>query len=135
MKFQFNFKSLIIFISLFIIEIIIAKTYGFLRHTIGDYLVVILLYYFVKSFLKVSPKKLAISILLFSFTVEILQYFKLVELLGLQDNKLASIIIGSTFSYGDLVAYTLGVVTVYYIEVCNQNKFKKNNLKFKQWKY
>ncbi len=130
MKFQFNFKSLIIFISLFIIEIIIAKTSGFLRHTIGDYLVVILLYYLVKSFLKIAPKKLAISVLLFSFTIEILQYFKLVELLGLQDNKLASIIIGSTFSYGDLIAYTLGVVTVCYIERYNQNKISKKSFKF-----
>ena len=125
MQFQFNFKSLIIFVFLFVIEIIIAKTSGFLRHTIGDYLVVILLYYFVKSFFIIPPKKLAVSILFFSFTMEILQYFKLVELLGLQNNRLASIIIGNTFSYGDLIAYTLGVITVYYIEVFNQSKPEK----------
>ncbi len=126
MKFQFDFKSLIIFISLFIIEIIIAKTSGFIRHTVGDYLVVILLYYFVKTFVNVAPKKLAVAILIFSFSIEILQYFKLVELLGLQNNKLANIIIGSTFSFGDLIAYTLGIITVYYIENIYQKKPAKN---------
>ncbi|WP_299836152.1 DUF2809 domain-containing protein [uncultured Tenacibaculum sp.] len=69
-----------------------------------------------KSFVNFTPKKIAIGVLCFSFAVEILQYFKIVEILGLQDNKLMRIVIGSTFSFGDLIAYTLGIITVYFIE-------------------
>lgn len=119
--FRFDTKSFIISVLLFITEVIIAKTSGFIRHTFGDFLVVILLYYFVKAFVNVSPEKLAIGILCFSFTVEILQYFKLVELLGFQDNKLMRIVIGTTFSFGDLIAYALGVLTVYFIERKNKS--------------
>ncbi len=122
--FRFDSKSFIIFILLFLVEILIAKTRGFIRHTFGDFLVVILLYYLVKSFVNLSPKKIAIGVLCFSFTVEILQYFELVTMLGLQDNKLMRIVIGSTFSFGDLIAYTLGVITVYCIET-----YKKKSLK------
>ncbi|WP_299624724.1 DUF2809 domain-containing protein [uncultured Tenacibaculum sp.] len=114
--FRFDGKSFIIFILLFLVELVIAKTKGFIRHTFGDFLVVILLYYLVKSFVNFTPKKIAIGVLCFSFAVEILQYFKIVEILGLQDNKLMRIVIGSTFSFGDLIAYTLGIITVYFIE-------------------
>ncbi|WBX71872.1 ribosomal maturation YjgA family protein [Tenacibaculum retecalamus] len=113
---KFNFKSFKTFILLFLTEVIIAQTSGFIRHTVGDFLVVILLYFLVKSFFYISPKKLALSILIFSFTIEILQNYNLVKTLGLEHNKVASIIIGNTFSYGDLIAYLLGVITVYYIE-------------------
>ena len=113
---KFNFKSFKTFILLFLTEVIIAQTSGFIRHTVGDFLVVILLYFLVKSFFDISPKKLALSILIFSFTIEILQNYNLVKTLGLEHNKVASIIIGNTFSYGDLIAYTLGVITVLIIE-------------------
>jgi len=46
--------------------------------------------------------------LVFSCSAEIAQYFKLVNVLGLQDIKLARIIIGSTFNWMDLVAYATG---------------------------
>lgn len=119
---KFNLKSFITFILLFITEIIIAQTSGFIRHTFGDFLVVMLLYYFVKSFFNIAPKKLAISILIFSFSVEILQNFNLVKMLGLESSRMANIIIGNTFSYGDLIAYALGIVTVLIIELVIQNK-------------
>lgn len=117
MKFRINIKSLVIFLLLLLLEVIIAKTAnGFIRHTFGDFLVVILLYYFVKSFLEITSVKLIIYVLLFSYTIEILQSFKFVKLLGMEDNRLANIIIGNTFSYGDLLAYTLGGISVYFIE-------------------
>ncbi|MCT4697640.1 ribosomal maturation YjgA family protein [Tenacibaculum haliotis] len=122
---KFNFKSFKTFILLFLTEVIIAQTSGFIRHTVGDFLVVILLYFFVKSFFDISPKKLALSILIFSFTIEILQNYNLVKTLGLEHNKVASIIIGNTFSYGDLIAYALGVITVLIIEEKVMNRKEK----------
>lgn len=113
---KFNLNSFIIFILLFITEILIAQTSGFIRHTFGDFLVVIALYYLVASFFDISAKVIAISVLLFSYFIEILQYLNLVSLLGLSNNKLACIIIGNTFSIGDLFAYTFGIITVFVIE-------------------
>lgn len=124
---KFNLNSFIIFILLFITEILIAQTSGFIRHTFGDFLVVIALYYLVASFFDISAKVIAISVLLFSYFIEILQYLNLVSLLGLSNNKLACIIIGNTFSIDDLIAYTFGIITVFVIE--RKFTLKKNKLK------
>ncbi|WP_299160841.1 DUF2809 domain-containing protein [uncultured Tenacibaculum sp.] len=109
-------KNLKIFFAIFLIEILITQTSGFARHTFGDFLVVIMLYYLVKSFFNFSVKSTAISILLFSYTVEFLQYVNLVNHLGLSNFKLANIIISNTFSIGDLIAYTMGIITVLILE-------------------
>ncbi|MCF2873340.1 MULTISPECIES: DUF2809 domain-containing protein [unclassified Tenacibaculum] len=113
---RLHIKSLIIFLLLFITELLIAQTSGFIRYTFGDYLVVILLYYLLKTFFNFPPKTIAIAVLLFSYIVETLQYFNFVNLIGLGNSKTANIIIGNTFSIGDLIAYTLGIITVYCIE-------------------
>lgn len=88
----------------------IIRPYG------GDFLVVILLYYLVRAFWKGTPFPIALAVLLFAYTVEILQYFKIVNLLGLQGNRLAEIIIGTGFSWWDMLAYTLGILTVYFLD-------------------
>lgn len=105
-------------ISLLIIEVLIAvflKT-GFIRHTFGDYLVVILVYSFIKSFLEIESFKLAIGVLIFAFTIEFLQFINILETLNLQSNQLIKIIVGSSFQITDLVAYTLGIITILLIE-------------------
>lgn len=84
----------------------------FVRPYMGDFLVVILIYTFVRTFFKYSIINTAIGVLLFSFLVEILQYFKIVEILGLGSSQLARTIIGTTFVWEDFVAYSLGIVTV-----------------------
>lgn len=82
----------------------------FVRPYMGDFLVVILIYTFVRTFFKYSIKTTAIGVLLFSFLVEILQYFKIVEVLGLGSSQLARTIIGTVFVWEDFIAYTLGIV-------------------------
>jgi len=98
-----------VFIALYIKDRII-RPYG------GDLLVVILIYYFLRSFWNQRPEVIAIAVLLFSFTIEILQYFKLVELLGLSEYPLARVVIGTSFHWLDLVAYAIGVALVYAID-------------------
>ncbi|MBK7871386.1 MAG: DUF2809 domain-containing protein [Saprospiraceae bacterium] len=115
---QFNSTYFIWTIILLIIEILIAlylhdpiiRPYG------GDFLVVILIYCFVKSFVKISNFKAAIGVLIFSYAVEILQYFKIVKILGLQHSNIANIIIGTSFAWADLLAYTLGIAFVLGVE-------------------
>ncbi|GAK91186.1 hypothetical protein JCM19297_683 [Nonlabens ulvanivorans] len=48
--------------------------------------------------------------------VELAQYAQVVDLLGLSDNKWARIIIGTSFSWWDMVCYTIGFIIILLIE-------------------
>ena len=116
---KFSRSYFLLAILLLAVEIYIGMYVrdAFIRPYVGDFLVVILLYCLVKSFWNIRPLKAALGVLLFSFVVEGLQYFKLVELLGLQDYPLARIIIGTTFVWEDLLAYALGIGLVLMVEM------------------
>ena len=124
MKLKFNKTYLIIFTLLLITEVLIAlylKT-GFIRHTFGDFLCVILLYCFFKSFFELNSIKLGISVVIFAFIIEFGQWLNILEAFGLENNHLVKVILGSTFQFTDLVAYTLGIIFFLAIE------FKLNNI-------
>jgi hypothetical protein len=115
MKFSKNY--FLIAILLFIIEILIAKyATGFLRHTIGDYLAVMFVYTFIKSIFKISIEKAILITFAISFIVEFLQLSDLQNLYPSEYSKTFKLILGTSFSIGDLVAYTLGVITIYLVE-------------------
>jgi len=78
--------------------------------------VVILIYCFVKSFLNISVTKAAIAVLLFAFCIETLQYVTIVEKLGLENNKIAKTVIGTSFALEDILAYIAGIVIVIVFE-------------------
>ncbi|MFN3755086.1 DUF2809 domain-containing protein [Flavobacterium sp.] len=111
---HFNKTYFLLTIFLFVIEVCIALFVhdNFIRPYFGDVLVVILIYCFVKSFLKASVIKTAIGVLLFAFLVETLQYFAIIEILGLQDNRLARTVIGTSFAWEDILAYIFGIALV-----------------------
>ena len=119
-----NLKYFLFALVLFVIEVLIALYVhdSFIRPYVGDYLVVMLLYCAVRTFIKASPLKVAIGVLLFSYLIEVLQYFNIVDRLGLADNKLAKTVIGYGFEWIDLLAYTLGIVTVLILERARQAK-------------
>ena len=116
--FQFNRNYFILTILLFLIETAIALYLhdNFVRPYFGDFLVVMLLYCFLKSFLNVSVWLAAGFVLLFSFAIETAQYFNMVEKLGLQHYKIAKVVLGNSFAWMDLLAYILGILTVISIE-------------------
>ena len=119
--FQFNQKYLAIAVLLFLIEILIALFVHdkFVRPYFGDYLVVILIYCFLKSFVNLPVWSAALIVLVFSFTVEIGQYFNMIGLLGLQHSAFARTVIGNSFAWIDLMAYVAGILSVVIIEkVC-----------------
>ena len=124
---KFNFNYFLIAILLFIVEVLIAifAHDQFIRPYFGDFLVVILVYCFVKSFLNTPFLKTAIAVLVFSFTLEVLQYLDIVNKIGLGHSKLARTVIGTSFEWIDLSAYTLGIAFVIYVE----NRLFKDNLR------
>lgn len=117
-KFRFDLKSFLCFLLIFVIEVIIALFVkdNIIRPYGGDVLVVILMYYFFKTFVKMNPLPLAIGVLFFAYAVEIGQYFNLVEVLNMQDNRIMRIVIGSSFSWGDMLCYTLGAIICLFLD-------------------
>ena len=117
---MFNFKTkyLISAVILFGIEVLIALFVHdrFIRPLGGDFLVVILLYCLIRGIFDVSVSKAAAVALGIAFAVEISQYWHLIQLLGLAKNKIARLVLGTTFSYQDMLCYTLGIVSVLLVE-------------------
>ncbi|GAA0542721.1 uncharacterized protein DUF2809 [Chitinophaga japonensis] len=110
MKFRFNPWYIGLTILLFLIEVLIARYVhdAFIRPYAGDFLVVILMYCFICSFVQAPVVPVALAVLAFSYLVETLQYFNLVKRLGLEHSRIANIVIGNHFSWADILAYTLG---------------------------
>ncbi len=116
--FTFKIKYFCLAIALLLIEIFIALFVhdNFIRPYAGDFLVVILIYCFVKSFFNIPVYTLALSVLLFACLIEMFQYFKLVNHLGLQKSSSAKILMGTSFEWKDILAYVLGILLVVTIE-------------------
>jgi len=96
-----------------------------IRGFIGDVIVIILLYAFIKSFVDVNTKKISIFLFFLSWFIEISQYFKFIEFLGLSNYKIARVVLGTTFDSKDLIAYTIGVIVIYLFDSKLITKIKK----------
>lgn len=107
---RFNVRALLISLFLFLLLVLMALYVKdrIVRPFFGDTLAVIWLYYTMRAVVNISPFRLSIVVLAIAFCVEFAQYFNVVELLGMQDIKVAKIILGSTFDVMDLLAYSVG---------------------------
>jgi len=116
--FRFHIKSFIIALIIFILEVLIALYVhdAIIRPYVSDILVVIFIYYFIKAFINTKAINIAIFTLIFSFVVEILQYFNFIEMIVLGHNKAVRIIIGTSFSWIDLLCYFIGFVLLFLID-------------------
>jgi hypothetical protein len=115
---SFKLSYFIATILLFVIEVCIALFVHdkIIRPYIGDFLVVILIYCFLRSFVNFSILSIALATWIFACFVEFLQYLNIVNKIGLQDSKIAVTIIGNSFEWVDILAYTLGIIVVVYVE-------------------
>jgi len=123
---KFNKYYFLLALLLFAVELYIGLYMhdNFVRPYGGDFLVVILLFCIIKSFVNWPGIPTAAGVLIFAYLVEISQYFHLVTLLGLQHSKTARLLLGTSFSFIDLLCYTLGMATV--ILVANIRLSMKN---------
>lgn len=115
MAISFNKHYALLAVLLFGIELAIALWVHdtLIRPFIGDVLVVMLLFCLLRAVIQVNNQRLIMAVLIFSYAVEIGQYFQLAHLLGLAHYPIARIVIGSTFDAMDLLAYTLGALLLY----------------------
>ena len=97
-------------VALFVVELLIALFMhdDFIRPYVGDVLVVVLIYTFVRIFLPKGIRLLPLYIFSFAAGVEVLQYFRIAEVLGLSENRILSVVIGSVFDWKDIVCYGVG---------------------------
>lgn len=114
----FNKNYFVFTILIFFTEVLIALYVNdaFVRPYLGDVLVVILIYCFLKSFLKLPVLPVAIFVLLFAFGIELLQFLNIVEKLHLENSRIARTVIGTSFSWIDLLTYIAGIAIVIVIE-------------------
>ena len=105
-------------VALFLIEVLIAIYVhdDFIRPYFGDFLVVILMYCFLRTFTNPGVKATVLAVLLFSYLIEVLQYLNFVEWIGLGNSEIARTLIGTSFAWMDLVAYTAGCVAILWFE-------------------
>ena len=108
---KLSIRYLAAFILVLLAEILIALFVHdrIVRPYIGDVLVMVLMYTFIKIFLRREHRLLPVYLFVFAALVEVLQYFRLAELLGVE-NTVLSIIFGSTFDTRDILCYLAGSV-------------------------
>ena len=97
---------------LLLIEVIIALYVhdDFIRPYVGDVLVVIVIYTFIRMIIPEKCRLLPLYIFIFAAGVELLQLAKIVEILGVEDNTFLKTLIGSVFDVKDIVCYAVGCV-------------------------
>lgn len=122
--FYVNKKYLFLTLALLVTEVIIVLFVhdGFIRSYVGDFLVVILIYCFLQTFSNFSAQTVAFSVLIFAYALEGLQYFNWLHRLGWQRSALATIVLGNSFAWADVLAYTLGIMTVIWLEKIGRQK-------------
>ncbi len=107
------------FLILLMVEIAIAIYVhdDFIRPYVGDVLVVGVVFFFVRIFVPDKVKLMPLYVFIFAALVEVLQYFQLISLLGLEENTFARILIGSTFDVKDLFCYFIGFIIILVLEL------------------
>lgn len=115
------------FAVILIIEILIALFVrdSFIRPYGGDILVTILICCFMRMIFMGKIQLLPLWVFLFAVTVEVLQYFDIVSILGLGDIKFFVILIGNSFSFVDIICYAVGCVLFYLRENLNIKVFNR----------
>lgn len=113
-------------IILIAVEVLIALFVHdkFIRPYVGDVLVVVVIYTFIRCFLPEKIKLLPLYVFIFAAGVELLQYIQIVKILGLQNNPFFATLIGTTFDVKDIVCYGVGCILLGGYEVWNFQREK-----------
>ncbi|MDO9376580.1 MAG: DUF2809 domain-containing protein [Ferruginibacter sp.] len=111
------------------VEVIIALFVrdAFLRPYGGDTLAVMLLYCFIQSGFNFPWLKVAIGSWIFACCLEVLQALNLLAYLELRQNEMANVVVGNTFAWLDIVAYTAGLLIIVVVEISRRNGEKKTS--------
>ena len=113
-----NKRFAILACIIFIIEVLIATVFNhtFLRPVFGDFLVVILMYAAIRGVTNWKKINIAVLVLMIAYFVEFLQWIDVLSRLGIKKNMMTHIVLGSSFDWNDMLAYTIGVGFVFVLD-------------------
>jgi hypothetical protein len=116
--FKFNRTYFVLSVILLVIEVIIGAFMhdDYIRPFGGDFLVVILIYCFIKGFIKCDVNYTALAVLLLACVIEWSQSIHLINMFKLQHSPIARLILGTDFAWTDILMYTLGIMVVWLTE-------------------
>ena len=97
-------------IVLILLEVLIALFVhdNFVRPYLGDVIVVVAVYCFVRIIIPEKVHLLPLYVFIFAVMVEVLQYFHIVDLLGLGNSTFFRVLIGGVFDLKDILCYGAG---------------------------
>lgn len=102
--------------GLLLTEIIIGtwlNDWHFVRAYMGDVLVIPLIYCLIRIFTEKLPRLMPFLVCCIGFIAEGLQYIRFYELLGFEKGSLMAIILGTGFTWWDMLCYVAGMVLIY----------------------
>ena len=110
------------------VEVIIALFVhdDFIRPYMGDVLAVIVVYTFIRIIVPEKFALLPLFVFIFAVGVEVLQYFDLVTVLGLENNRFLKILLGSVFDIKDIICYAIGCALLGVYEFGGRRLWKRN---------
>lgn len=115
-------------VLLLAVEVLIALYVhdDFVRPYIGDVLAVIVVYTFIRIIIPEKCALLPLFVFIFAVGVEVLQYFDLITLLGLENNRFFKILLGSVFDFKDIICYAIGCALLGTYEIGGKKLWKRN---------
>lgn len=102
----------ILFVTEFLIAVFVPSP-SWLRDYGGDMLIIPLIYCLVRIFVRILPRLMPFLMCCIGFLFEIAQYFQLSDRLGFARGSVMSIIIGTHFTWGDILCYLIGMIFIY----------------------
>ena len=100
-----------VFSALLLTEVLIALFIhdSFIRPYAGDMLVVAVVYFFLRILIPEKCTWLPAAVFAFAVAVEVSQYFRLTELLGIT-NPVLKVVLGAVYDTKDIVCYGIGCI-------------------------
>lgn len=102
---------LAVFIFLFIVEVLIALYVhdDFVRPYVGDMIVTVLVWSFARIGFPQKFRLMSIYVMIFATLIEVGQYFNYVDVLGITNPVLVTMM-GTSFAWADIACYAIGCV-------------------------
>lgn len=102
---------LAVFIFLFFIEVLIALYMhdDFIRPYVGDMIVTVVVWSFARIIFPEKFRLMSLYVMIFAILVEVGQYFNYVDILGIT-NPILVTMMGTSFAWADIACYAVGCV-------------------------
>lgn len=114
---------LALFVFLFFVEVLIALYMhdDFIRPYVGDMIVTMVVWSFARIIFPEKFRLMSLYVMIFAILVEVGQYFNYVDILGIT-NPILVTMMGTSFAWADIACYAVGCVVAAIVDFV---KFRK----------